>query len=101
MNPNSESANVREFLVPSCRGPGPFAVQRGHLQNQGKSSGGYSNFETVLTELGLKYCWILTPVNSLSEIRRSFPIMSQSASDAARERRRSAKLQWEALRREA
>jgi hypothetical protein len=82
MNPNSQNANVPELLSQvedQALSPGRAAIFNTKVNLQAATA-----TSRVFTELGLKYRGILTPVNSPSEIRRSFGMMSQSASAAAR-----------------
>jgi hypothetical protein len=82
MNPNSQNANVPELLSQvedQALSPGRAAIFNTKVNLQAATA-----TSRVFTELGLKYRGILTPVNSPSEIRRSFGMMSQSG-----ERRRT------------
>jgi len=87
MNPNSQSANVPELLSQAAEdqalSPGSAAIFNANVNLQAQIGAALGAAPTF-TEMGLKYRWILTPVNSPSEIRRSFRMMSQSASAAAR-----------------
>ena len=97
MNPNSQSANVPEFL---CR----------VAEDQALSPGSGAIFNTKVnlraataTSRRVETQELMDPYSC--ELAFGNPpllrMMSQSASAAAREPRRSPKLQWEALRREA
>ncbi|MBI2633485.1 MAG: hypothetical protein HYW78_03840, partial [Parcubacteria group bacterium] len=40
---------------------------------------GHTDFKQIFQEMGLEDRWILTPLNSQSEIRKAFQVFSQSA----------------------
>ncbi|MDD2870403.1 MAG: hypothetical protein PHS49_00295 [Candidatus Gracilibacteria bacterium] len=49
----------------------------------GIDDGGYTDFNSVFTEMGIPDSWILTPANTDSEIRAAFNMFSQSATQAS------------------
>lgn len=96
MNPNSQNKTISVVVTDGCdqhsRAYNPADVKKivDDLQQSEDNivaamgiSDGHTNFEAVFTAMGLRDRWILTPANSPSEIRRSFGMMSQSASAAA------------------